>query len=140
MSIKEKLIDYFDRLNTPASGIVNPDRKSNVGTALYNVFIWQEIASIAEKEEKEAWAELDASRLIPTDDRLRQTEGERIEAESKHFSLLVKVSKPRQTNDIDAFIALVAKKHKIPKSTLEAYAELTKKVSKASLSKKVLEV
>jgi hypothetical protein len=136
-SIKEQLAAYLAGLG---KSVVNPDRKSNVGTLLFEVYTAAELANLAEKKAEQAWEQLEVQGLIPSDDKLRREEGERIVVESGHLSAMIKVSAPRQTFDKEAFITAVCKKYKLPVAAITALADGAKKVGKAALSKKVLEV
>ena len=136
-SIKEQLAAYLAALG---KSVVNPDRKSNTGALLFEIYTAQELATLAEKKAEAAWAQLEEQGLIPSDDKLRREEGERIVVESGHLSAMVKVSAPRQTFDKEAFITAVCRKYKLPVAAVTALADSSKKAGKAALGKKVLEV
>ena len=121
--------------------VTNPDRKSNVGAALFEVYLWQQVLDRAEDNLETAWKALAEEGVIPTDDKLRtQATGDHIEAESEHFSCLVKIASGQNRFNKEDFIAAVAKKFKIPAPKLEALADTCKRKSNPSLTKKVLEV
>lgn len=135
--IREQLTSDLEAIN---KRVANPDRKSNTGNLLYRAFVLQTLASLAESGLKATWKSMETEGLLPDDEQLRAVPGERIITESSHFSLMVKVSAPREVFDRDIFIARVAKKYKIPAASLAALAEQCYASSKAPLSRKVLEV
>lgn len=121
--------------------IKNPDRKDNVGALLFDVFYWQELKALADKQLETAWGALVSEGLLESDDSLRSTAaiGDTLVTESPHFSVLVKLSSPRAVPDKTAFFKAVAKASKLPVAKLEALWQASSKPSKPSLSKKVLE-
>lgn len=121
--------------------IRNPDRKSNGGQHLFEIYYWQEITALAEKELKKAWEAAATGGLIKDDDFYRKTEGETIAAESGSFSCVMKVSAPRKTLDKEAFLDAVARKARVARPWFDELWEThTTKEGKAALSKRVLEV
>lgn len=140
MKLKDQLHNYVDVIGEANAGITNPDRKDNVGALLFNAYIAQELCSYSEQKLKKAWLDLQDSGLVPSDDKLRDTEGQILLEESNHFSAIVEVSAPSSRFDKETFIAEVARKFKLPTKKLEALAETCVKASKASLKKRILEV
>lgn len=120
--------------------VKNPDRKNNQGAVLFEIFCWQEISKLSEEELRRAWTAAEANGILKADDIYRaKGPGESIAAESGHFSVLMKVSKPRESIDKEKFLTAVAKKARISLPALEELWDANQKVGKASLSKRVLE-
>ncbi len=140
-AIKDKLIEALDKLS--GNGLLKTSRGDNSSQILGRVFIWQETVKYAEQQLKGAWQAAVAAEVIPDDDTLREgsTIGdERIRADSKHFSLVTKVSAPRELFSRDKYITAVAKRFKLDQGVLNAMAIECMEPSKAPLSKRVLEV
>lgn len=122
--------------------VTNPDRKSNQGNILFDVFCWQEVTSIAKKKLEAAWkVAQDVKGLVPDDDVLRKRygAGEQIVAETDSFSCVVKLTEPRKAFDLETFIGRLAKKYKLDADELAELAENCKVDGKRSVSKKILE-
>jgi len=124
---------------TPVGPVPNPDRKNN-GPYLFDIYYWQELSDLADKELKKAWKAATEAEVLEEDDTYRQVLGETIAAESSSFSCVMKVSAPKKTIDKEAFLAAVSRKSRLAVSTLEALWEDHQKEGKAALSKRVLEV
>lgn len=117
-----------------------PSRLSNVDSTFYEAFVWQEALKFAEKKYKDAMVAV-AEAIEQTDDQLRRLdEGEHSVGAGAKFCVLAKISAPRSNFDKEGFIATVARKWKIPAAKLEVVAESSKKETKASLSKRVVEL
>lgn len=116
-----------------------PDKKDETERMLHDVFVWQEICSMAEKNLKAAWAAAQSgSGVVEDDDTLRKSAGAAIAAESKTYSCVVKVDNPRESFDKDEFVSLVAAKYKLNPARVLQLAELAKKPTAAPLSKKIV--
>lgn len=137
-TLKDKLIAYVNAIGSPKSGVRNPDEKSNTGGALFRAFVWQEISSHAEKEIKKAWSEVLEITGHDEDSLRKEPQGESILLEGSIFSAIVKVTAPRKTFSKEAFIAAIAKQHKIPAAKLEALAAKCVVEGKPPVSKRVL--
>jgi|SRR6185312_13020734 len=121
-------------------GVKNPDRKSNVGTALFEIFIWQELCTLAENKLDAAWEALSEEGLLLDDNKLRaKGPGEYIETESDSFSCIVTVKNPGARINKDKFLEAAARKARISKESLEELWENCCAPTKSPLSKKVLE-
>jgi hypothetical protein len=118
------------------------DDDSNAATALYEIFYWQEICSVAKDKLKKAWASAQGhDGLIDTDDDLRGLgKGEHIACESNDFSALITVQDPRLNFDKELFKENVSKACKVPMKKLEAQEALSKVTTKCPLEKRVVEV
>jgi hypothetical protein len=128
----------YDALMDMVDAFRNPDSKENAGPLLHDVFVWQEIKSIADKNLKAAWSAAQSDEgILPPDDELREEVGQNIPVQTKTYSCIVKVDEARETFDRDAFISSVAAKFKIPAAKLVAVADRSKKPSAAPLSKRV---
>ena len=124
-----------------AASIKVPELKKNEGALYVNVFIWQEINRIAEDSLKKAWATAQAKDgVLVDDDEMRALgEGDHIVSESGTFSLVAKVSKPRQSFQKDDFIAAAARQFKTsPAKVLELYEKHCKD-GKPALQKRIME-
>lgn len=136
---KASIIKAISRLGE-TNGTKNPDERHNVGSLLGEIYLWQVATDIASDRLKAAWKELEAEELLPSDDKLRtDVEGELVALQSPHFSLQIKVAKPRESFDKDMFIEKASKKFKIDKHKLIELSRECVKLSKAPLTKKVLE-
>jgi hypothetical protein len=138
----QAIIDAVEELLNPRGGINKVSRNdSNAAPYLRDVFFWQTIGTLAAAKEEAAWKAAQAANLLPSDEKLRENvEGEKIVAESEHYSCIVKVSKPRNNFDKETFLATVARKFKVPLQKLLAIYDASMKEGKAPLSKRVLEV
>lgn len=120
----------------------NPDKKSNVGRALHEIWIWQEIEEFASEARKRAWKAAqvadEGDPIVPPDEELRGDIGEAIVVDSKTYSCVVKVDAPRQNFDRDTFVALVTRKFGIPASKMVALVDAAKKETAAPLTKTII--
>lgn len=115
--------------------------KSNdrIGQALHKIYIWQEIADIAEQACKLGWkAAQSADGFMDSDEALRNELGERLIATSRWFNAVVKVDASRNNFDRDAFIASVVAKYNLPLAPVAALAENSKKPSASPIRKYVV--
>jgi hypothetical protein len=103
------------------------------------IYFWQEVSTLADAKLKKAWEAKQGGHLPSDDDMRAAGEGDHVLERDKRFTVLAKVSKARESFDLDGFIAKLAKKHKLDPVALKAMADGCKKVGKASLSKRVLE-
>ena len=62
--VKDQVLDHCTRILDPKLGIRNPDRKQNTGSALFNVFVWQEISNCADQKLKLAWEALEQTPVM----------------------------------------------------------------------------
>lgn len=133
----EKLQDF---IRVTVGSYTNPEPRSNEGRLLHDIWVWQEVAALAGAAEKAAWqaAQLGDDALIPTDAELRGKAGEAIVADSAAYSCIVRVDGPRKSFDRDTFIALVARKFKIPAADIAQLAELAKVEGASPLTKRVV--
>ena len=137
---KLNIIKAVSRLGE-TNGTKNPDSRNNVGAALGKVYLWRVAVEIATDRLKTAWNDLTNKELIPEDEILRKSiEGETVAIKSPSFGLQIKVSKPRESFDKDAFLDKVSKKFKIEKHKLIELSKECTKLSKAPLSKKIVEL
>lgn len=140
-AIKDKILEVIHGAVDSPQGVKNPDRRDNQGQHLFELFYWQELSKEADTQVGKLWEKAIEERLLKADDYYRNLgAGEIIGLESEYFSCLMKVSSPRKTIDKEKFLAAVAKKAKLPVSTLEKLWEDNQKEGKASLSKRILEV
>lgn len=117
----------------------SPD-KSNSGKYLWPIYYWQILSAFAEASFKEAWQNAVTAKVVSPDEELRQLgAGEHLLTDSKLFSAMVTVSKPRTTFDRELFIDTVAKKYKLDKVKLVALAESCKTQGNPALTKRVVE-
>lgn len=129
--LKERIVESVDAIYSASNAL----RGSDFG----RIYFWQEVSCLADAKLKESWEQAQKTG-IPADDELRALPmGDHVVDEDKRFTLVAKVSKPRELFDLDMFIAAVAKKHKLDPVALKALADQSKKATKPSLSKKVLE-
>ena len=142
MTIKDKLIDYLQNFPANTAGVlVNPDRKTNTGPALFDCFIWQEISTFADKQSEEAWEALVDEGVLKSDDQLRKMViGEHIVAESPHFSVITKLSNARENLDKELFFTTLARRFKVSKEAIEEIAAKCSKTGKVPLQKRIVEV
>jgi len=139
--VRDKILETAHALVDSPAGVRNPDRRSNVGRVLFELYLWQELGKEAEDQLKSLWAKAVEEGLIKEDDHYRNLgPGETIAGESDSFSVLMKVSKARKSLDKEAFLSAVAKKAKIARPALDELWESCSKEGRASLSKRVLEV
>lgn len=117
-----------------------PAEASNVAAALYDIFFWQEVSSLAKDMLEKAWTSNVECGAVPDDDAMRAAGiGERIVAESKHFSCVATVQAPRSNFDRELFLKRLSKRYKLPVSALETLADDCKKPSTPPLRKRVVE-
>ena len=136
VTVKEDVTTYLNDLVEECK----PNRLSNTDSAFYEAFIWQETIKFAEKKFKDAMSAV-AETVESTDDQLRRLdEGEHTVGTGTRFCVLAKIGAPRKNFDKEGFIATVARKWKIPVAKLEVVAETSVKDTKASLSKRVVEL
>ena len=134
-TLRKKICDAVVHLGDT----VMPKPKGNL-KVLDVIYYWQEVSTHADKQLKSAWLSAQEAGLVKTDDDMRALgEGEHIVVDSQAFSVLAKVSKPRELFDRDLFIATLVKKYKLERGRLEAIAENCKVPCKPSLSKSVVE-
>lgn len=121
--------------------ITNPDRTSNIGAHLHQIYIWQEIAKMAENELKLAWDAAQAEDgICDDDDSLREHGvGETEICNSKHYALVIDVKTPAQRVDGVTFYKALAKAFKTTVAAIERIAGKAKVDNKASLTKRVVE-
>lgn len=136
MKVLPKLIDLMD---STLSTIRNPD-KTNIGVVLWEIFVWQEINKRSKKRRDKAWAAAQDIGVIPDDETLRATRGERTVAQSNNFACVVNTGDPRLTFDTDTFIKKVAKKYKLNESDLVKLAAKCVLQSKPVLTKRIAEI
>lgn len=136
MNQQEKLREH---IITAVEAFKAPDKKGESERMLHDVFVWQELSSLAEKNLKAAWAALQSGAgFVEDDDTLREKPGATIAVESKTYSCLIKVDNPRETFDKDEFVSLVAAKFKLNPARVLPLADLAKKQGAAPLSKKIV--
>lgn len=132
---KDRITEHLDKIQKVTFGKI---KMSNDESTLSEVFLWQEVEKLADKNLKVAWKDTGL-----TDDNLRSLGiGEHIALESGSLSCVAKVSDGRVCFDKDAlsaFILAIAKKHKIPVASLNTLAEKCKGKTKPILEKRVLE-
>jgi hypothetical protein len=135
MSIKDKIAFALEESLPQYRG------KDNEAKLFHDVLVWQEVASIADKNEKAAWKTVQTTeRLIPTDDDMRDEGiGEHIIAEAGDYSCVATISAARKTFKLEKFIQAVAKRYKIDAATLTKMAEAACEEGKLTLSKRILE-
>lgn len=121
--------------------VLNPDRKSNLGSTLHRIFIWQEIAKLAETELDLAWAAAQGEDgICDGDDLLREHGvGETEICSSKHYALVIDVKTPGSRLDAETFYKALAKAFKTTVDAIERVAGKCKLTNKASLTKRVVE-
>lgn len=135
-TVKENVVAYLEDLATECK----PTRLSNLDTSLCDAYIWQEVMNLAAQKYKTAMAEL-ADTVSVTDDEIREyAVGEHSISTGNRFCLIAKIQACRQNFDKDIFIEKAAKKFAVPLAKLKALAEISKKDSKAPLSKRVVEL
>lgn len=136
---RQSILKALDRLPMN-NGTRNPDT-SNIGGILGEAYLWDTIRDLAASKSKEAWSHLEKEKLIPSKEKLREDVGsEKCLVSSDNFSLVAKVSAPRENFDKDAFIDLVAKKYKIDKHKLVEASQTCVKPTAAPVSMKILEI
>lgn len=134
--IKDDVASYLTNMATDCK----PRRMSNLDTALYEAFLWQEAISFAEKKYKAAMTAL-TDAVSTTDDQMRALdEGEHTVSTGNRFCVIAKIGAPKKCFDKEVFITNVAHKWRIPVAKLETMAEVSKKDTKASLSKRIVEL
>jgi DNA-directed RNA polymerase subunit H (RpoH/RPB5) len=136
---KTALIEHLKSLD---EFVKCPDRKSNSGALLGEIFTWQEVESYADAELRKAWKNAVMEGLIPNDDTLREKYDldEHIVTESNAFSCLVTLGTPRKTLDAEALVDKLVKTFKLDRGKVVKVVESSKKEGKASLSKRIREV
>jgi len=140
MTYHDRLTEYLSAIGTTKSGVVNPDRKDNLGNILGDIYTWQTVKRLADKRLALAWADLQGKDgAIADDDTLReQCEiGELVLADTEHFTAYATVHDVRHVFDMASFIRNVAKRWKIREATLQDMAVGSTKPTKRVLSKRV---
>lgn len=122
---------------TPLLKLKAPDKKSNVGALLWDIYIWQNVNSLAKKKLEQAWKVIEADKLIPDDDTLRAVQGERVILQTENLSCVIKVEPPRKIFDKDKFILRLSKKYKLPIEDLNRMAGRCYVDTKTVLTKRV---
>lgn len=117
---------------------VNPD-KTNTSSFLARIFYWSNAKKYADDQIKATFKELVDEGLIESDDKLREAAETKVILESPSFKLLAKVNPPRKSFDKDLFINLVHEQCGVSKLKLKKLAEESYSLSKAPLTKQVIE-
>jgi hypothetical protein len=133
-TLKEKLIGLLESM----VDALKPRDKSNAGSYLFEIWVWQEMCALAEAKLKVAWKRAQDDGIIADDDTLRATLGETIVVESDKFSCVATVASPSSRFDQPTFIQKVAKKWKLNAADLNKVADQSKLPSKSALTKRVL--
>ena len=132
---KDRIVKHIDAVR----GVVFKAKMSKNEKLLAEVFLWQEIARIADENLKSAWKNAQIE-FINNDDELRLLgKGDHIAAEAGNLSCDVKVSNGRYYPDVEAFIKAIVETYKAPLGGVVALAEKSKKEGNPSLSKRILE-
>jgi len=108
-----------------------PRSDSNTSTALTNALVWQEARKYCEAQEKIARKELDDLAPIPTS----PSPGDHVLAEGDSVLYMARVSKPRVTFNLDLFVSLIAKKHKIREPILRTLIAPARSAGKSAVSR-----
>lgn len=141
MTIKQSIISLLTVNLNSGSKIIKRFREDDLGPYFGTIYYWQEIKKHAESALETSWKLAQKSKVIPDDDDLRDLgAGEHIIADSKQFSFIAKVDRPRQNFDPEQFIQLVAKRYKLSAPDLTKMAAGCLKDSKPPLTKRILEV
>lgn len=128
-----------DRIVAAVAGVYaasNALRASEYG----RIYFWQEVGKLADDKLKKAWEARQTLNIISDDGMRALGEGEHVLDLDKRFTVVAKVSKPREGFDLELFIAALVKRHKLDAVKLAELAATCKSKSKPSLSKRVLEV
>jgi DNA repair exonuclease SbcCD nuclease subunit len=139
--IKSRITRRLDELSVPSSTLLQlrSIRGDNLNPALAEIYFWQEVEAHAKAKLKASWETAVREGMVPSDDKLRESEGESIVAESENFSVVTTVKKSSQRFDKDIFIGAVARKFRIDRAKLEKLAGITTKDSAPALTKRILE-
>jgi len=114
--------------------------KSKVGVLFHEAFIWQEASKAAEKELADRWKAIDAAKIIPSKDLLREEIlGEKNVKDTECYSCIVKVSLPSQKFSLEDFISALTKKYKLSALELTQIADNCKSEGTASVSRRIVE-
>lgn len=122
--------------------IPNPDpKRSNLGTVLHKLFVWQEIEKLAANELKLQWKTAQGEDgICDEDDLLRSLDvGESEICNSKAYALVVDIKTPAERIDGPTFYKALAKRFGTTVAEVERIAARSKVANKASLTKKVVE-
>jgi len=133
-----------DALQKELDRLVNnfplPNRRKNANAVLGEIYLWQEMAEYAARREKEEWAAAQEQKLVPVDDKMRKKgAGTHILGDTDNFSIVAKVSKPRESVDMEAFMTALANRFKCSLSVILKLRDNSKVEGKAALSKSVQE-
>lgn len=136
--LKDQILQY---VLDAADKVKNPDRKSNEGKMLFEIYVFQELSKAAAEGLDDAWAKAQKEGILKADDTYRaKGSGEHLVTETDHFSVLMTVKDGAERHDKDMLLTALARKTKLPISTLTTIYDAAKKKGKNSLSKRVLEV
>ncbi len=125
-----------------AALVPNPNPKSNLGTMLHELYVWQELTSMAGNELELAWAKAQNKDggICDEDDRLRKGDvGESEICNSKHYALVIGIKTPAQRVDGAEFYKALAKRFKTTTDEIQRIADKCKVDNKPALTKKVVE-
>lgn len=140
-TIKTKLTEALKMLLAPSSRIIRVFKEDDLGPYFGPIYFWQEIKKYAESAHEAAWKTAQKAKVVPDDDALRDMgEGEHIIADSRLFSFIAKVDKPRDAFDLEKFCSVISKRFKVDEAALSKLAADCQKQSKSPLSKRILEV
>lgn len=135
--LHEELANFVDDFAAPKD-----KQGGNLAKVLHEIFVWQEIAAVANEAMKLGWKALQADEdnggIIDDDETLREKEGERIVASTKYYDALVKVDAPRKNFDRELFIANVTRKFNLPLARVAAIADTSKKESASPITKRIV--
>jgi len=140
-TIKEKITAGVLALMKPDAKIIRKFKDDDLGPYFSTIFFWQEVKKYSESALDAAWKIAASAKVVPDDDDLRDKgQGEHIISDSRQFSFIAKVDKPRQTFDQETFIKQLAERFKLNEELLTKMAANCLKDSKPPLSKRILEV
>lgn len=134
MKYLTKILDTLE----PLLKLRGPDR-SNTGKLLWDIYLWQSVLAHAKKQHEKAWRAATANQLIPEDDELRKSLGERIVLQTEKLACVVRVDPPRAYFDKEAFIFLLVKKYKLDFEEVVSLANECNKGTTPVLTKRVAE-
>src|SRR4051812_16015247 len=98
----------------PKAKILKVFKQDDLGPYFGPIYFWQEIRKYSEASYEAAWKLTQKAKVVPDDDALRDLgQGEHIIADSRVFSFIAKIDKPRDAFDPEKFIQVVAKKYKL---------------------------
>lgn len=140
----KKRTPVVDKLAIAIANVENPEgkRRSNSGDIFFRLHMAQEMKRQADEMAKKAWADAVAEGLVDPDDKIKEAHdvGTHIIAESDCFSVTAKISAPRKSIDVEAFVARLARsKYRVPLAITMQMIEETKKEGSKVLEKRVLE-